>query len=168
MNKPKSTIVLIALVFLVGGGAFFLGQNAKTIKKITEIRSFIKKLPNTNPDYLGEIISKDGNLITIKYFEKSASPLSKFTDRESVIKFLRKLSTEEKIAIGEELKQKVSGTSTVLVPLGTPIYVKKGSPELINFTELKNGDFIVVWGTLNEKGQITSDFILTANPKNYE
>jgi hypothetical protein len=117
---------------------------------------------------LGEIVSKDGNLLTIKYFDKSETPLAKFSNRNEMIKIMRNMSTEEKIAMGEKLQQKVLGTTTVLVPLNTPIYIKKNSPELLNFAGLQNGDFIVIWGNLNEKGQVVSDFILTANPKNYE
>ncbi len=168
MKKSKLIVILGLLVILFGGSAFYLGKNSPIIKKIAEIQSFVKNLPNTQPDYLGEIVSKDGNLLTIKYFNKSDTPLTNFSNRRELMKTMQNISIEEKIAMGEKLQQKVLGTITVLVPLNTLIYVKKNSPKLLNFAELQNGDFIVIWGNLNPKGQVISDFILTANPKNYE
>lgn len=168
MKKSQSIIIWILLITFVGGGAFFLGKSSSVAKPVSEFKSFAKSLPKTSPDYLGEIISIDGNLVSIKYFDKSETPFANFSNRREFIKSLRNLSTTEKVTMGERLQQKVLGSRTVLVPIHTPIYLKKNSPKLINFAELRNGDFIVIWGNLNDKGQVISDFILTANPKNYE
>lgn len=158
----------IPLLILLGLAVFFVGKNSTALKSVATVHQFLKEIPEIQPDYLGEIISKDGNLITIEYFEKEMSPLSQITTKEGRLSFLKNASFEEKVEIGKQLKQKVIGTITVLVPLHTPIYLKKETPQAIKYSELQNEDFIIIWGELNEKGQVISDFIVSANPQTYE
>jgi hypothetical protein len=170
MYKSNSFLQLTIFITIIvlGSGIFLLGKHCPIRGNISKIQTFIKQVPETSPDYLGEIVSKDGNLLTIKYFEKKELPFNEFRNKEELLKFMNQSSVEEKIKIGEQLKQKIIGTTTILVPLHTPIYLKKTRPSSIAFSKLKIGDFIVVWGELNKKGQVTSDFILTANPSTYE
>lgn len=158
----------IPLLILLGVSVFLIGKNSNALKSVATVHQFLKEIPETQPDYLGEIVSKDGNLITIKYFEKEASPLSQITTKEGRLSFLKNASFEEKIEIGKQLKQKLVGNITILVPLHTPIYLKKETPLPINYSELQNGDFIIIWGDLGEKGQVISNFIVSANPQIYE
>lgn len=163
-----SRLVSILLFITSGIGVFFLGTFFSNIQNFSNVQQFLKTIPETNPDYLGEIVSKDGNLLTIKYFEDKNTPLGHLSNTKERLDFLKKASIEEKIKIMETLKQKVLGTTTILVPLDTPLFLKREFPEPISFLDLKKGDFIVVWGNLNNKGQVVSNFIMSANPTKYE
>lgn len=170
MNKKLlfSQKIPILLFIFVGIGIFFSGIYFSGFKNVSRIQQFVKQIPETTPDYLGEIVSKEGNLLIIKYFEKKDTPIDNLTTKETRLSFLKKASLEEKIKIGETLKQKVEGTVTILVPLNTPIYLKKEVPIPTTLLKLKRGDFVVIWGDINGKGQVVSNFIVSANPKNYE
>ncbi len=166
--KTSSKIVVFSIIGLLGVGIFFAGKNSPVIKTIKTIQKFKEEIPKTPPNYLGEIISKEGNLISIKYFETQNSSAEKIKSKDEFISFLKNASMEEKIKMRDELKQKVLGNISVQVPLNTSIYEKKKTPTPINFSDLEIGNFIVIWGNLNEKEQVIADFILTANPQNYE
>jgi len=167
--KTSSKIIVFSLIAIIGIGIFFIGKYAPVVNNIKNAHNFIAEIPKVVPDYFGEIISKEGNLLIIKYFEKKGTAIEKIKTKKDFLFFLKNASIQDKLKIKASLEQKVLGNISVLVPLQTPIYLEeKSPPKPITFHQLEKGNFIVIWGNLNEKGQIISDFMVTANPKKYE
>lgn len=161
--KTSSKIIVFGALGIIGIGIFFIGKHVPTLENVRTIKNFIAEVPDTPPSYVGKILSKDGNLLTIEYFETEDVEAVQFENKQAFIKFLHESSLAEKLKVKDQLQQKIAGKTTVLVPLNAPIYKKEDTPVLSSFRALKRDDFVIIWGSPNEKGQIVSSFILTAN-----
>lgn len=163
-HLSKSSIIVFAILvtaFLIGYKYDFLEKHAMIV--------FVKEnnLSKTPPDYVGEAISIDGNLLSLKSYDTSDLPISKIESFREKMEYVHNLTAQEQKNLKIKLRQNYSGNVEVLIAPETMIYRKEDgkAPKKTNTDAIKNNDTLLIWVDL-EKADYPSAKIIIINTEN--